>query len=101
MTANGQGAPGRPRSNLKDSYPGEWHERANCKGETHLFFPTANEKGKYDREEVTSQTKVRCGLCPVSTECLEWAIATNAEGVCADTTTRQRVELRRQRRQLS
>ena len=79
----------------------EWVERAACRGyaELHggpardrLFFPS--------RGEATKPAKAICADCPVSQECLEYALVAGlTDGVWGGLSARERKRLRRARRQ--
>lgn len=69
-----------------------WREAAACLsvGEDVSFFP--------DPEDVAGigKAKAVCATCPVSDECLTWAIETNqTEGVWGGHTARERRAIRR------
>ena len=55
--------------------PGEWSDRAKCKGQGHLFFTE-----QYDRAS-TNQALAICATCPVRTPCAEWAISNSEHGI--------------------
>jgi WhiB family redox-sensing transcriptional regulator len=69
----------------------DWRDRAACLGQdTALFFP--------DEEGDASAALAICAVCPVRSECLEWALASRQDdGVWGGLTGRDRVRLRRQR----
>lgn len=90
-----------------------WKDKAACKGQTHLFFNphvcdqrcdgpkgcTAGrqEEGRYERIQ---KAKALCETCPVTDECLDYALVTEIKfGFWGGLTERQRRELRAQRRE--
>ena len=55
----------------------KWRQLAYCKDmDTDLFFPELAAKGA---KKIIEQAKSYCGLCPVSSECLLYAIQANEE----------------------
>lgn len=68
----------------------EWRELALCAQiDGDLFFP---EKG-----ESASLARSVCARCPVSEECLAFALATNErEGIWGGLTARERAQIRRE-----
>ena len=69
-----------------------WDHYAACKGEkTSLFF------SDYPRDQKLALSI--CERCPVTEECLNFALANNCIGVWAGTSDRQRRKLRRGARQ--
>lgn len=70
----------------------EWMARAICPGLTSLFFP---EQGETNSAEMAKQV---CARCPVSRECLEYAIVNEVFGVWGGTTERERRRIRKRRR---
>lgn len=89
---SGQGAKGRARNHIKQQpSSAEWSERAACKNAvTAHFFSSTDLNGRYVDEMVTSVTKAYCNRCPVYQECFDWAVDSRTQGVCANTTTRDR-----------
>lgn len=74
----------------------EWRERAVCQGrDTDLFYSTdeAHPPKKRSREEL--EALAVCERCPVSGNCLEWAIVKGEKGVWGGTTWRERKLLKR------
>jgi WhiB family redox-sensing transcriptional regulator len=70
-----------------------WRVNAACKGATDVFFP---ERGGDHR-----RAQMVCASCPVSAECLEFALNTGQkEGVWAGLGVRQLRRLRRERAML-
>lgn len=70
-----------------------WQEQAACSGlPSEVFFP--------DRSaNITSGARRVCGGCPVSGECLEYALENNEwYGIWGGRSVDQRLELRRKRR---
>ena len=72
----------------------EWKSRANCTGvDPDLFFP-----GRNDTEAIAN-AKAVCAGCPVSEECLEYAIDRNHHmGVWGGSSENERKAIRRRRR---
>lgn len=69
----------------------DWRVQAACVGFQSLFF--AN--GDLD-DKATRRAKEICDVCPVSTECLEFALETNQRaGIWGGTTEDERRSLRR------
>ncbi|HVR78071.1 MAG TPA: WhiB family transcriptional regulator [Acidimicrobiia bacterium] len=70
----------------------DWRNLAACSGNQHnLFFPT-------DGADETSAGRARaiCASCPVSADCLEYALETNQRaGIWGGTTEDERKSLRR------
>lgn len=72
-----------------------WRTQAACLNEDpELFFPaTQNE----DSDEYVEALAV-CGVCAVTSQCLEWALQVGEDGVWGGTTPRQRANIRRRKR---
>ena len=72
----------------------EWRDRAACRDTTpELFFPIGTTGGALDQIEAARRV---CGQCPVTTECLEFALGTNQEsGVWGGLTEEERRRLRK------
>ena len=62
----------------------DWYEHAECRGAPpELFFP--------ERGESTKPAKEMCTVCPVSVECLAWALDHREKfGVWGGTSERER-----------
>lgn len=75
----------------------EWLHRARCKDEDpELFFPIGTSGPAAVQIEAA---KSICMLCPVRSECLEWAMVTGQEaGVWGGLSEDERRALRRARR---
>jgi WhiB family transcriptional regulator, redox-sensing transcriptional regulator len=71
-----------------------WRARASCASvESDLFFPIGVTGPAVDQ---IAAAKAVCATCPVQSECLEFAIATNQEyGVWGGTSEEERRALRR------
>ncbi len=68
-----------------------WREAAACLGSDVNFFPAQGDNVGLDKARAV------CAGCPVSEECLIYAIETNqTEGVWSGTEPRERGKLRRQ-----
>lgn len=72
--------------------PGLWRDRAACAGEDQtLFFPTGGHR-RY------SPGKTVCAGCPVSAECLRFALTTHqSDGLWGGLTPDEREQLNRRR----
>lgn len=70
---------------------------ALCKGVTHadVFFPSGSDM---NYQYAVAQARSLCAACPEQMPCLTWALANNADGVWAGTTTKERRDLRRRPR---
>lgn len=56
--------------------PSDWQLRALCRGHhAHLFFPPNTFERKDERERREVRAKAICGVCPVVSECSEYALA--------------------------
>lgn len=74
---------------LRAPGPGRWIEQAACKDKPlHLFFP---EVGEF----VTKEARDTCTLCPVRTECLEYASYWQLDGVWGGMSRNEREAARR------
>lgn len=73
-----------------------WRNRSACLDEDpELFFPVGTTGPALDQ---TERAKAVCRSCPVSNECLEWALDTNQDaGVWGGLNEDERRALRRQR----
>jgi len=72
-----------------------WQRDAACRGLAHeesqaIFFPS--------RGDSIEEARAICGRCPVTGECLAFALENNCIGVWAGTSDRQRRMLRRRAR---
>src|SRR5579862_4127569 len=72
----------------------EWRDRAACRDTTpELFFPIGTTGGALDQIDAARRV---CGQCPVTHECLEFALGTNQEsGVWGGLTEEERRRLRK------
>lgn len=68
-----------------------WSAEAECRNAPNpdIFFP------KNGRPKKVPDWRELCESCPVQRECLQWAIVHKAEGTWADTTTDDRLLLRK------
>lgn len=74
---------------------GRWQDRAACQGlDVELFFPLGTTGPALDQ---ANQAKAVCTGCPVSPQCLEWALATHQDGIWGGLTDDERRTLRRNR----
>ncbi|MFB7470309.1 WhiB family transcriptional regulator [Kitasatospora sp. NPDC056184] len=75
-----------------------WRESARCRGaDPELFFPIGSSTS-FPTLAQSDEAKAVCGRCPVSRQCLEWALdAAPVEGVWGGTTEAERRALRRHR----
>jgi WhiB family redox-sensing transcriptional regulator len=71
-----------------------WRNRAACRDTSpDMFFPIGTTGLALDQIEAARSV---CALCPVTQECLEFALATNQEaGVWGGTTEEERRKLRK------
>lgn len=70
-----------------------WRARAECHRRvlpTEAFYPTSA-----DRENWDPRVLEACAACPAATECLQWALAHNEQGIWAATDEEARRRLRR------
>ena len=72
-----------------------WQREAACRGlgieeSRAIFFPTPGKS--------IDEARTICGRCPVSEQCLSFALTNGCIGVWAGTTERQRFKLRRSQR---
>jgi WhiB family transcriptional regulator, redox-sensing transcriptional regulator len=52
-----------------------WQPVALCRGShSHLFFPPSTAERKEERERREMRAKSICNVCPVNSECLEYAL---------------------------
>lgn len=55
--------------------PESWQHRAACRGpQAAVFFPPPHFERKRDRLERERRAKAICAICPVVSECLEYAL---------------------------
>ncbi|MGH3927879.1 MAG: WhiB family transcriptional regulator [Pseudonocardiaceae bacterium] len=73
-----------------------WRPQAACLDtDPNLFFPIGASGPALDQ---TEQAKAVCGRCPVVTQCLDWALATNQhDGIWGGLSEDERRTLRRRR----
>ena len=74
---------------------GEWRAESACKDtDPDLFFPVGTTGPAIEQIDAA---KAVCGICPVQSQCLEFALATNQDsGVWGGTSEEERRRLRRQ-----
>lgn len=74
----------------------DWRHRAACIGEDpELFFPIGSTGTALEQVDAA---KAVCGRCPVTDDCLEWALETNQDaGVWGGLSEDERRSLRRSR----
>lgn len=72
----------------------DWRHSAACRDlDGELFFPVGSALPALRQEE---QAKKVCARCPVSTECLKWALATDqTDGVWGGTSEMERRAMKR------
>jgi WhiB family redox-sensing transcriptional regulator len=52
-----------------------WQMKAACRGpESSIFFPPSWSERRDERERREARAKAICGACPVSRECLDFAL---------------------------
>lgn len=74
----------------------DWREHAECIGSDENFFPLPHAFSE------AARAKKVCAVCPVRTECLEAALvvpAASDHGIWGGTSERERVRIRKSRRQ--
>ncbi|MFJ8431311.1 WhiB family transcriptional regulator [Kitasatospora sp. NPDC094019] len=72
-----------------------WRESARCRGtDPELFFPIGIGTG-FKTLAQNDEAKAVCGRCPVSRECLDWALNVAVEGIWGGTTETERRAIRR------
>ena len=55
--------------------PGAWQLQAACRGpQSEVFFPPSQSERKHDRLERERRAKAICGICPVRSDCLSYAM---------------------------
>lgn len=71
-----------------------WRDKARCRGmDPELFFPVGASGPALEQSE---RAKAICTRCPVSNQCLEWALETNQhDGIWGGKTEDERRTLRR------
>lgn len=79
--------------------PGEWVERAACRGyPIDWWYPTfecyAGKSAREAREDAAVAMRICAELCPVKAECLVHALRHREYGVWGGTTDRQRIAIR-------
>lgn len=75
--------------------PDRWWEAATCRTmDLDLFFPVESIRNDFDCA-IPLAARLACDMCPVSSECLEWALRHEDHGVWANTTPADRRRLRR------
>lgn len=69
----------------------DWRSRAACAGSGSNFFPVGDSDG-----DVVATAREICRTCPVTDDCLEYALETDQRaGIWAGTTEEERRSLRR------
>lgn len=77
---------------LPDGMDLAWRDHATCAKPEHsldLFFPERGDNACY------KAALAICEVCPVTRECLSFALATGAAGIWGNTTARQRRAMKR------
>ncbi len=55
--------------------PVAWQLQAACRGpQSEVFFPPRQSERKHDRLERERRAKAICGICPVRSDCLSYAM---------------------------
>ncbi len=69
-----------------------WQQEAACKGPLHaVFFPPSYLEPRDDKARREARAKAICKLCPVTDECLDYAVRIReAHGVWGGTTEVER-----------
>lgn len=77
----------------------DWRHKAACQDEDpELFFWSGKETAEANQRQIAA-AKAVCRLCPVRTECLEWALKTGQDdGVWGGASVEERRTLRALRR---
>ncbi len=72
----------------------EWRDRSACRdSDPDMFFPVGSTGGAVDQIQAARRV---CEACPVRSECLDFALATNQEsGIWGGTTEDERRKVRR------
>jgi WhiB family redox-sensing transcriptional regulator len=66
----------------------DWRHRSACRNEDpELFHPVGSHGPALFQ---IAEAKAVCALCPVKTECLEWALAMGVDGVWGGTSDEER-----------
>lgn len=79
--------------------PPSWMDRAACLPplDPEIWFRVGGKGGA--SMDINDKARAICSWCPVKAECLEYAVAdTSIEGVWAGTTTRERRQMRTDRK---
>lgn len=78
----------------------DWRHRSACRDEDpELFFPITEKRGRDGRDNADVQeAKAICRRCPVTGDCLTWALTSGQDsGIWGATTSDERREMRRGR----
>lgn len=76
----------------------EWMAEGNCAGmDTELFYPPSEADV---RSCYVKRAKAICSGCPVSTECLTWALKYDERGVWGATTQAERQRMTQRQRSI-
>jgi WhiB family redox-sensing transcriptional regulator len=66
----------------------DWRHRSACRDEDpELFHPVGSDGPALFQ---IAEAKAVCALCPVQSECLEWALAMGVDGVWGGTSDKER-----------
>lgn len=66
---------GHPMAEVAPSIDRSWQMKGLCRGNhSYLFFPPSTVERKDDRERREVKAKAICQVCPVQSDCLEFAL---------------------------
>lgn len=68
---------------------GDWQHHANCKGQTHLFFPPRAERPQARARREAKALRL-CSACPVQAECRSFARENHEYGFWAGESEEER-----------
>ena len=72
-----------------------WQEQAACRGANTDMFFLEEDQTKINQKKLVA-TRELCGGCPVSEECLDFALKYGVSGYWGNTTEHERSKLRKQ-----
>jgi WhiB family transcriptional regulator, redox-sensing transcriptional regulator len=71
----------------------DWRHRSACRDEDPELFHPVGPGGPVLSE--IAAAKAVCAVCPVTSECLEWALAMGVSGIWGGTSENERREMRK------
>lgn len=89
---------GRPCDFSTIPAPGDWTDRAACKGRGDEFFA---HYGGVTAHAVPQRLRELCESCPVFEDCLSYALSCDVVGIWAATSWRDRERMRGRRRRIA